>query len=92
MAGRSTAVSARVMMATSTSSASSEARKLGTPSIDSRSASGERMMVSTIAVTSGRNTTEPIDSTNGKARNRPSATSTTSVESSRWCCPPEGAG
>ena len=39
----------------------------------SRSASGDSTIVSTIAVTTGRNTTEPIDSTNGRARNRPSA-------------------
>src|SRR5690554_6130 len=85
-AGRSTAVSASETMARNTSSAKNEARKLGNPICARRSASGERMMVRTIAVTSGRNTTDPIDKTKGSARNRPTAMRITRAEIRRNSC------
>src|SRR5690606_1184437 len=83
IAGRSTTTRASVTTPRNASSAAIEARKLGSPNCASRSASGESTIIRMIAVTSGRNTTDPIDSTNGSARNSPSAISTTSAEISR---------
>ena len=73
-------------MAKKKSSAVSDASALGRPQPLSLSASGERITVRTSAVTTGRNTTAPIDRTNGRAKNSPSPINSTSDEIRRSSC------
>src|SRR5690606_247152 len=86
IAGCRISASASSRTAKNAASAISDASTLGSPQPASLSASGARMIVSTSAVTSGRNTTEPIERTKGRARNSRRPISRTSVEISRSSC------